>query len=505
MEKKIIADRFLRWILLIATVKFILFTAGLEAVNRFNGDMIENLYWGQEWQWGYYKHPPLFAWISEAWLWLFNNNMKSYHLLVAIIFSLPVYLNYLFYRKFLDEKTAFVAIILCEGIVYINFVNICINANTLLYIFHPLICLFCYKTCHEKNNTLNWILFGLFCGLAMLTKYSSGLVILACIIYILSIKKLSFIKEKGFYLGFLTSLIIFYPNAYWVIKNDFLPLKYIGDMSYTDALEKGFLYKRWLYTTRLLQGMVLQCLPFLASFAILINHKNIINKSIIAKNLIIPFVTILPFIILTLIFGFGVKDVWMISNVFVLPVIFFTLFDTILSKIRVVIAGFMILIYFISISLVIVILHLFNPNLTERIYSIKVKDHVKAYQDLGYFINQKWQENYKEPPQYICGMSHVDGNISAFSRKFNRLHVIPHCNLFYSKWINLDKLNEKGLIVVLKNKPEFDKLIPMQEIAKDNNALVYQAFKKPDFEFYTKVSDESDETVYVGFYKNEKV
>jgi len=32
-------------------------------------DAIEMLYWGHEWQWGYFKHPPLPAWIAEAcWL-----------------------------------------------------------------------------------------------------------------------------------------------------------------------------------------------------------------------------------------------------------------------------------------------------------------------------------------------------------------------------------------------------------------------------------------------------
>ena len=28
-------------------------------------DHIEMVYWGHEWQWGYYKHPPLTAWLAE--------------------------------------------------------------------------------------------------------------------------------------------------------------------------------------------------------------------------------------------------------------------------------------------------------------------------------------------------------------------------------------------------------------------------------------------------------
>ncbi|TAK93442.1 MAG: hypothetical protein EPO09_12670, partial [Aquabacterium sp.] len=28
-------------------------------------DVIEALAWGREWQWGYYKHPPLSGWLAE--------------------------------------------------------------------------------------------------------------------------------------------------------------------------------------------------------------------------------------------------------------------------------------------------------------------------------------------------------------------------------------------------------------------------------------------------------
>ena len=31
-------------------------------------DMTEAWDWGKKFQWGYYKHPPLFPWIAGAWL-----------------------------------------------------------------------------------------------------------------------------------------------------------------------------------------------------------------------------------------------------------------------------------------------------------------------------------------------------------------------------------------------------------------------------------------------------
>ena len=35
------------------------------------GDMVENYAWGQTWEWGSFKHPPLFAWLVRLWFSVF--------------------------------------------------------------------------------------------------------------------------------------------------------------------------------------------------------------------------------------------------------------------------------------------------------------------------------------------------------------------------------------------------------------------------------------------------
>ena len=47
-------------------------------------DMIENLYWGKEWQLGYDKHPPLFAWISYAFYKICFSVPESMYFLTQI-------------------------------------------------------------------------------------------------------------------------------------------------------------------------------------------------------------------------------------------------------------------------------------------------------------------------------------------------------------------------------------------------------------------------------------
>ena len=47
-------------------------------------DMLEGWAWGQEFQLGYYKHPPLYAWIVGLWFKVFPRVDASYYLLSAI-------------------------------------------------------------------------------------------------------------------------------------------------------------------------------------------------------------------------------------------------------------------------------------------------------------------------------------------------------------------------------------------------------------------------------------
>ncbi|NLH80765.1 MAG: glycosyltransferase family 39 protein, partial [Phyllobacteriaceae bacterium] len=47
-------------------------------------DMVENWVWGKEWQLGYWKHPPFFAWVVGAWFSVFPRADWAYYLLAAL-------------------------------------------------------------------------------------------------------------------------------------------------------------------------------------------------------------------------------------------------------------------------------------------------------------------------------------------------------------------------------------------------------------------------------------
>ncbi len=488
---------------LIALTKFLLLSAALIYVDRFNSDMIENLYWGQEWQWGYYKHPPFFAWVAQAWVTLFNNNLYYYHILTALTFSLSNYLSFMLFKKIIDQKKALLGMILIDAIVYSNFVNICFNANTLLLILHPIIGLFAYNTCQkEKNNFYDWIWFGIFSGLALLTKYSSGLVILGCALFIVYIKKWKFLKEKGFYCGFIVCLAIISLHIDWMLKNDNLTLHYLQN---SQAQDKNFFLSRFYYTKELLEAVVLNFLPFIIAILFIIKKPFLNVIKITHKNSVFMLLlSIIPFFLMTLIGGIKIKSQWLISHVFLVPACFLWFINIELTKKRLIACISVAIVFFIGFGIFIALIYKKNPNFKENIYNIPISIQRDSYEKLSRIIHDKWKQKYGNNPKYICGNNYVGGAISMFSRNYSKLHVIADCNLYISRWINGNNLLHEGMIGVYVEKNNNDIKVSLEKASHSPDLKAYQIFDKADEIHEIIVGDSNDQKVFVYFYKGIK-
>src|SRR5919199_1480538 len=59
--------------------------AALSKGNLDNyGDMAESFAWGQEWQLGYHKHPPVYAWIAALWFRVFPTEDAAFFTLAMV-------------------------------------------------------------------------------------------------------------------------------------------------------------------------------------------------------------------------------------------------------------------------------------------------------------------------------------------------------------------------------------------------------------------------------------
>jgi len=139
--------------------------------NNLPLDTIEALAWGSDLSWGYNKHPPFSAWSTEVFYQIFGNQDWAYYFLSQIFVVSAFFIVFKFSEDFLKNKThSLISILLLEGIFFYNFTTPEFNVNICQLPFWALTVYYCWKGL-KKNDTISWLLFGLFAGLGILSKY----------------------------------------------------------------------------------------------------------------------------------------------------------------------------------------------------------------------------------------------------------------------------------------------------------------------------------------------
>ena len=191
-------------------------------------DMVENFAWGQEWQWGNDKHPPLFGWITAAWFHLFPFRDGSYYLLNQVNLGLAFWLLALAMRRFMHWDKVLVAIILTSlGTHFGPDSGYKYNANTALL---PFVAGLVWTLLQAlEQGRARWFVFaGVFAAGALLTKYYA-LVMFAAIglaIYV-TMRPPWRTMLKGTCMTGATALLLTSPHIAWSVRNGWPSLRYM--------------------------------------------------------------------------------------------------------------------------------------------------------------------------------------------------------------------------------------------------------------------------------------
>ena len=139
--------------------------------NNLPLDTIEALAWGSDLNWGYNKHPPFSAWSTEVFYQIFGNQDWAYYFLSQIFVVSAFFIIFKFSEDFFKNKIhSLISILLLEGIFFYNFTTPEFNVNVCQLPFWALTVYYCWKGLN-KNDITSWLLFGLFAGLGILSKY----------------------------------------------------------------------------------------------------------------------------------------------------------------------------------------------------------------------------------------------------------------------------------------------------------------------------------------------
>ncbi|HEX5357350.1 MAG TPA: glycosyltransferase family 39 protein, partial [Aquabacterium sp.] len=145
-------------------------------------DVVEALAWGREWQWGYYKHPPLSGWFAEMARWGTSN--WPLFLLAQLMVTVGLAGAWLLGKDLLGTRLATLALIATEGVHYFNLSSTELNANVVMFPFWAWASLSFWRAM-QSDRLIWWIALGLCCGLGTLGKYVFLLLPACMIIYTL--------------------------------------------------------------------------------------------------------------------------------------------------------------------------------------------------------------------------------------------------------------------------------------------------------------------------------
>jgi 4-amino-4-deoxy-L-arabinose transferase-like glycosyltransferase len=244
---------------------FVLFWTAYSAISRHNldihGDMVENYAWGIAWQFGYYKHPPLFSWIAAAWFEVFPREQIFYHLLASTNVGVAMAALWRISRRFLDGNQQIVLACTVFFLPCLTFLAANYNATSAMLPFWALSVLF-YLRMLERRRIADALLTGAILGLAMLVKYHSAVIVLALAAHMLFDREARpLLKTPLPWLAALAGFAVLTPHVAWLFRMDFATLSYAADQG-------DLLFASLASAVKFLPVILLYSLPALGFFAI---------------------------------------------------------------------------------------------------------------------------------------------------------------------------------------------------------------------------------------------
>jgi hypothetical protein len=196
-----------------------------------HADMVENLMWGQEFRAGYYKHPPLFAWVTRAWFTLFARTDWAYFLLSALNTALAFAGTWSLIGLF-DRSPRRLASVLFLGLMPLyTFLAIKFNANSVLLAVWPWLGWAMVRAVRSQK-AVDGALLGALAALSLLGKYYSGVFLLALFLASFRIEPWRrFYASWAFWAAGVVFLAVLAPHALWLLSYEWQPIAYIDDFA----------------------------------------------------------------------------------------------------------------------------------------------------------------------------------------------------------------------------------------------------------------------------------
>src|SRR5436305_5279917 len=204
--------------------------SNLKAAQDVHMDVAEAFAWGQKFQFGYGKHPPLSGWIAGLWFKIFPVADWSTYALAMATLGCGLVISWLIALRVVDHRRAFFSVVMLALYPIFNFKGFKYNPDLLQLVTLPLLVL-AYLHAFEKRSARSGLWLGLAAALALMTKYwvltMIGAIGLAALIHP---DRLKFLRSPAPWVAVATLCVAMIPHLVWMKEVDFVPLTYAGDV-----------------------------------------------------------------------------------------------------------------------------------------------------------------------------------------------------------------------------------------------------------------------------------
>ena len=202
----------------------------LKAAQDVHMDVAEAFAWGQKFQLGYGKHPPLSGWIAGLWFRFFPVADWATYALAMTTLAISLVICWFVSLRVVDRRRAFFVVMMLALYPIFNFKGFKYNPDLLQLVTLPLVVL-AYLNAFEKRSWQSGIWLGLAGALALMTKYwvltMIGAIGLAALLHP---QRLNFLRSPAPWVAIATLVVAMIPHLIWLWGVNFVPITYAGDV-----------------------------------------------------------------------------------------------------------------------------------------------------------------------------------------------------------------------------------------------------------------------------------
>jgi membrane-associated PAP2 superfamily phosphatase/4-amino-4-deoxy-L-arabinose transferase-like glycosyltransferase len=237
---------------------FAVFALGAKPLHH---DMTEAWAWGKEFQLGYAKHPPFFAWLAGGWFLLMPRTDWAFYLLSSLNISIALVGVWMLAGRYLARNGQIAAIMFLVLTPSFSLWSLKFNANAPLLSLWPWTAYMLLRSLETRRASFS-IAAGFLGAAALLTKYYSLLFCVALLAAaLLHSERRRYFTSTAPYLTLATVCLCLLPHAWWAMSAGFPTIEYAISKTYFTPSEAR------ATTIRSIAGNIAAIVPALAVFA----------------------------------------------------------------------------------------------------------------------------------------------------------------------------------------------------------------------------------------------